>query len=110
MKFEKIIKRIKKTTNEYNYVILDTLDPMKAITWSAGGSIIMELLASEFSTIITFVIDTARNVNFVTFMFNMLYACFILYKTNLPFIIVMNKVIIYLFAYVYNMLFFTCFK
>ena len=37
--------------------------------------------------------DTPRNVNPVTFMSNMLYACSILYKSKLPFVIVMNKVI-----------------
>ena len=36
--------------------------------------------------------DTARSVNPVTFMSNMLYACSILYKTKLPFVVVMNKV------------------
>lgn len=36
--------------------------------------------------------DTSRNVNPVTFMSNMLYACSILYKSKLPFVIVMNKV------------------
>uniref|UniRef100_T1I4A5 GPN-loop GTPase n=1 Tax=Rhodnius prolixus TaxID=13249 RepID=T1I4A5_RHOPR len=35
--------------------------------------------------------DTVRSVNPVTFMSNMLYACSILYKTRLPFIVVMNK-------------------
>jgi len=36
--------------------------------------------------------DTSRSMNPVTFMSNMLYACSILYKTKLPFIVVMNKV------------------
>lgn len=36
--------------------------------------------------------DTVRSVSPVTFMSNMLYACSILYKTKLPFIVVMNKV------------------
>ena len=43
-------------------------------------------------TVVVYVMDTARNVSPVTFMSNMLYACSILYKTKLPFIIVMNKV------------------
>lgn len=36
--------------------------------------------------------DVARSVSPITFMSNMLYACSILYKTKLPFIVVMNKV------------------
>ena len=35
--------------------------------------------------------DTVRSTSPVTFMSNMLYACSILYKTRLPFIVVMNK-------------------
>ncbi len=36
--------------------------------------------------------DTSKCVSPITFMSNMLYACSILYKTKLPFIITMNKV------------------
>ena len=36
--------------------------------------------------------DTVRSTNPVTFMSNMLYACSILYKCKLPFIVTMNKV------------------
>ena len=48
--------------------------------------------ASSLSTVIVYVMDTSRSMNPVTFMSNMLYACSILYKTKLPFIVVMNKV------------------
>lgn len=44
------------------------------------------------ATAIVYIVDTARNINPVTFMSNMLYACSILYKMKLPFIIVFNKV------------------
>ncbi|KAJ1077974.1 hypothetical protein K5549_011301 [Capra hircus] len=47
--------------------------------------------ASSFPTIVIYVMDTSRSTNPVTFMSNMLYACSILYKTKLPFIVVMNK-------------------
>ena len=62
-------------------------------TWSASGAIITEALASSFATIVVYIIDTARSTSPVTFMSNMLYACSILYKTKLPFIVVLNKVI-----------------
>jgi hypothetical protein len=48
--------------------------------------------ASSLPTVIVYVMDTSRSMNPVTFMSNMLYACSILYKTKLPFIVVMNKV------------------
>ena len=48
--------------------------------------------ASTFPTVVAYVMDTARSVSPVTFMSNMLYACSILYKTKLPFVVVMNKV------------------
>ncbi|CAH1272239.1 GPN1 [Branchiostoma lanceolatum] len=74
------------------YVI--NLDPAvyEVFTWSASGSIITESLASGFPTVVVYVMDIARSVNPVTFMSNMLYACSILYKTKLPFIVVMNKI------------------
>lgn len=39
-----------------------------------------------------YVMDSARSTNPVTFMSNMLYACSILYRTKLPFVVVLNKV------------------
>jgi len=51
--------------------------------------------ASCYPTVVVYVMDTARSTNPVTFMSNMLYACSILYKTKLPFIVVMNKVSIH---------------
>lgn len=40
---------------------------------------------------IAYIIDTPRTTSPATFMSNMLYACSILYKTKLPFILVFNK-------------------
>merc|ERR1712060_866214 len=60
--------------------------------WSASGNIITEALAAQFPTIVVYLMDTVRSTNPVTFMSNMLYACSILYKTKLPFIVAMNKI------------------
>ena len=49
-------------------------------------------LAAQFPTIVVYIMDTVRSTNPVTFMSNMLYACSILYKTKLPFIVAMNKI------------------
>lgn len=91
-KFHQVIELIDKASKEHNYVIFDTPGQIEVFTWSASGSIITEALASQFPTIIVYVVDTVRSVNPVTFMSNMLYACSILYKTKLPFIVVMNKI------------------
>ena len=70
---------------------MDTPGQIESFTWSASGAIITELTASTFPTVILYVIDTPRTVSPSTFMSNMLYACSILYKTKLPFILVFNK-------------------
>ncbi|KZC04526.1 PREDICTED: GPN-loop GTPase 1 [Dufourea novaeangliae] len=91
-KFDQVIELIDKASTEHEYVILDTPGQIEVFTWSASGTIITEALASQFPTIIVYVLDTVRSVNPVTFMSNMLYACSILYKTKLPFIVAMNKI------------------
>lgn len=65
---------------------------IEVFTWSASGTIITESLATSFPTIVVYVMDVVRSVNPTTFMSNMLYACSILYKTKLPFIVVLNKI------------------
>lgn len=52
---------------------------------------ITDSLASTFPTVLVYVIDTPRSVSPTTFMSNMLYACSILFKTKLPFVVVFNK-------------------
>lgn len=94
IKFDQVIELIDKAGKEHEYVILDTPGQIEVFTWSASGTIITEALASQFPTIVVYILDTVRSVNPVTFMSNMLYACSILYKTKLPFIVAMNKVII----------------
>ncbi|XP_043274531.1 GPN-loop GTPase 1 [Venturia canescens] len=90
-KFDKVVELLEKASDDHEYVILDTPGQIEIFTWSASGTIITEALASQFPTIVVYVLDTVRSVNPVTFMSNMLYACSILYKTKLPFIVVMNK-------------------
>ncbi|XP_062911434.1 GPN-loop GTPase 1 isoform X1 [Mobula hypostoma] len=91
-RFDQVMKFIEKRQQDCQYVVIDTPGQIEVFTWSASGTIITEALASTFSTVIVYVMDTSRSTNPVTFMSNMLYACSILYKTRLPFIVVMNKV------------------
>uniref|UniRef100_F6ZUF6 GPN-loop GTPase n=3 Tax=Monodelphis domestica TaxID=13616 RepID=F6ZUF6_MONDO len=90
-RFDQVMKFIEKSQNMSQYVLIDTPGQIEVFTWSASGTIITEALASSFPTIVIYVMDTSRSTNPVTFMSNMLYACSILYKTKLPFIVVMNK-------------------
>lgn len=73
------------------HFLIDTPGQIEVFVWSASGSILLESLASSFSTVIAYIIDTPRTSSTSTFMSNMLYACSILYKTKLPMILVFNK-------------------
>lgn len=90
-RFDQVMKFIEKKQHNYEYVLIDTPGQIEVFTWSASGTIITESLASSFPCVVVYVMDTSRSVNPVTFMSNMLYACSILYKTKLPFIVAMNK-------------------
>lgn len=65
---------------------------IEVFTWSASGTIITEALAAKYPTVVVYVMDSVRSTNPVTFMSNMLYACSILYKCKLPFVVAMNKI------------------
>uniref|UniRef100_K7GAF0 GPN-loop GTPase n=3 Tax=Pelodiscus sinensis TaxID=13735 RepID=K7GAF0_PELSI len=90
-RFDQVMKFIEKRQNTSQYVLIDTPGQIEVFTWSASGTIITEALASTFPSIVVYVMDTSRSTSPITFMSNMLYACSILYKTKLPFILAMNK-------------------
>jgi GTPase SAR1 family protein len=90
-RFDKVIDLLKARAPTTKYVIVDTPGQIEVFTWSASGSLITDMLASAFPTIMLYVIDTPRCRSPVTFMSNMLYACSILYKTRLPFALAFNK-------------------
>eukprot|EP00483_Globobulimina_turgida_P010364 UN10384 len=91
-KFNQVIDLIDARKNELEYVFIDTPGQIEVFTWSASGQIITETLAYEYPTILIYVIDTPKCMDCVTFMSNMTYACSILYKTKLPFLLVFNKI------------------
>lgn len=90
-KFDKVLNILENKEGLEN-IIIDTPGQIEVFTWSASGTIITETLASMFPTVIVYVIDTPRCKSPATFMSNMLYACSIMYKTKLPFILVFNKI------------------
>uniref|UniRef100_A0A182PNV1 GPN-loop GTPase n=1 Tax=Anopheles epiroticus TaxID=199890 RepID=A0A182PNV1_9DIPT len=91
-KFGKVIELIEKAQETHEYCVIDTPGQIEIFTWSASGTIITEALATAFPTVIVYVMDIVRSTSPTTFMSNMLYACSILYKARLPFVIVMNKI------------------
>ncbi|CAI5446635.1 unnamed protein product [Caenorhabditis angaria] len=91
-RFDQVIQLINKRANsDTSICLLDTPGQIEAFTWSASGSIITDSLASSHPTVVMYIVDSARATNPTTFMSNMLYACSILYRTKLPFIVVFNK-------------------
>ena len=89
-KFDQVLELVAKRKEEF--VIFDTPGQIEVFTWSASGSIITEALAAQFPTVVVYVMDVVRSTRPVTFMSNMLYACSILYKCKLPFVIALNKI------------------
>ncbi|XP_056267928.1 GPN-loop GTPase 1 isoform X2 [Pseudoliparis swirei] len=90
-RFDQVMQFLEKKQQDHRYVLIDTPGQIEVFTWSASGTIITETLASSFPCVVVYVMDTVRSVSPITFMSNMLYACSILYKTKLPFIVAMNK-------------------
>lgn len=90
-KFDQVLQIVEKRANDTDLVVLDTPGQIEIFTWSASGSIITDALASAMPTVVAYVVDTPRTTAPATFMSNMLYACSIMYKTKMPFIIVFNK-------------------
>ncbi|KAH9987614.1 XPA-binding protein 1 [Russula compacta] len=91
-KFDQVLDLVEKRAETVDYVIIDTPGQIEIFTWSASGAIITDAVASALPTVVAYIVDTPRSVAPATFMSNMLYACSILYKTKLPFIVVFNKI------------------
>ncbi|KAI5451634.1 hypothetical protein NCC49_001615 [Naganishia albida] len=90
-KFDQVLGFVEKRAETVDHILVDTPGQIEIFTWSASGSIITEAVASSLPTVVAYIIDTPRTTAPATFMSNMLYACSILYKTRLPFILVFNK-------------------
>ncbi|KRY38015.1 Protein CLEC16A [Trichinella spiralis] len=89
--FGKVIDFLENSSINYKYAVFDTPGQIEVFTWSASGAIISQTLASSFPTVIVYVMDVARSSSPITFTSNMLYACSIMYKTQLPMVVAMNK-------------------
>jgi hypothetical protein len=88
-KFDQVLTLLRE--KDVDYIVMDTPGQIEIFTWSASGAVMTESLAAEYPVVVMYVMDTPRCVQPTTFMSNMLYACSILYKTQLPFVLVFNK-------------------
>lgn len=94
-KFDQVLELLENKSKDPqecpSHIIVDTPGQIEIFTWSASGAIITESIAGLFPTVVVYIIDTERCKSPATFMSNMLYACSIMYKTKLPFVVVFNK-------------------
>jgi GPN-loop GTPase len=91
-RFDQVIGLLERRNGSLDYIFVDTPGQIEVFTWSAGGQIILDLLATTYPTIILYISDTPRCQNPTTFMSNMLYASSVLYKSQLPLLCVFNKI------------------
>jgi GTPase SAR1 family protein len=91
-KFDQVIEVLEKRATDFDYILVDTPGQIEVFNWSASGQILLDSLAVSFPIVTTYCIDTVRCRNPTTFMSSMTYACSIMYKTKLPFILVFNKI------------------
>jgi GTPase SAR1 family protein len=90
-KFHQVISILEKKEG-LDYIFVDTPGQIEVFTWSASGQLITEAFASTFPTCTLFVGDNVRCSNPQTFMSMMLYASSVMYKSQLPLILVLNKI------------------
>jgi GTPase SAR1 family protein len=90
-KFDQVLNLLTKRESELDYILIDTPGQIEVFNWSASGTLICDMLALSYPTSALYIVDTPRCEAPVTFMANMLYACSILYKTKLPFVVAFNK-------------------
>ena len=91
-RFHEVVALLERRRDEAGVVLVDTPGQIECFTWSASGQIIADALASTMPCCVLFVVDGPRCENSPrTFMSNMLQACSILYKMNLPIVLAFNK-------------------
>lgn len=57
-KIDQVIKLIEKKKDRINNVVIDTPGQIECFIWSASGAIITESFASEFPTVIAYIVDS----------------------------------------------------
>eukprot|EP00922_Rhytidocystis_sp_ex-Travisia-forbesii_P006129 GHVS01008874.1.p1 GENE.GHVS01008874.1~~GHVS01008874.1.p1 ORF type:complete len:311 (+),score=60.14 GHVS01008874.1:39-971(+) len=91
-RIDSFIGLLEKRAPSVDYILIDTPGQIEVFNWSASGTIVLDGLSVCFPTVVIYVVDTARCQRPITFMSNMMYACSVMYKTKLPFIMCFNKI------------------
>ena len=90
--FDEVMHFLEENQDKIKYVFVDTPGQIEVFTWSASGTLITQLLATSFPTILLYVLDGIRcTSNPQCFMSSVLYATSIMYKSQLPLLLVYNK-------------------
>lgn len=71
--------------------VVDTPGQIECFTWSASGEILGRYLSGSYPTCILYVLDAERCRDPTIFSSSMIYACSILYRFDMPMLIVFNK-------------------
>jgi len=91
-KIHQVVSLLEAKADQLEVVLVDTPGQIEVFTWSASGQLIMEAFASTFPTCVVFLADATRCINPQTFMSTMLYASSIMFKSQLPLLLVLNKI------------------
>lgn len=89
-KFDQVIELVQ--ARDPTHVLVDTPGQIEIFTWSASGNVISTSFSDKWPTVMVYVVDAVRCIDPNTFISNMLYACSIMYKSKLPFVLVFNKI------------------
>lgn len=90
-KFHEVVQLLQSKEDSLKFAFFDTPGQIEAFAWSASGGMITQELASTFPTVILFVVDIPRCGQTATFISTMLYACSILYRSELPIVLALTK-------------------
>jgi len=90
-RIDQLVELLESREEQVDTFVVDTPGQVEVFTWSSSGSIIAESIASSFPTVLLYVVDTPRATKPLTFVSNMIYACSIMYRMQLPLVVVWNK-------------------
>ena len=91
-KFNVVQEAMEMRRQEVTHFLVDTPGQIEAFTWSASGKIISESLSKIYPTVFAYVMDTPKCQNPTSFIANMLYACSVFYRHQIPMILIFNKI------------------
>lgn len=91
-RFDRVIDILKERINDHRYILIDTPGQIEMFTWSASGMMITEMLSSTFATYIFYILDTSHCQRPQALVSNLLQAVSVLYRIQLPLVLIFNKI------------------